>query len=65
MPAINAAHGDQPARNAIAEATPHNAITEPTERSMPALIIITVMPIAPRATITVWVSTMRRFTMER
>ena len=30
------------------------AITDPTLRSMPALMITIVMPMAPRATITVW-----------
>jgi len=45
--------------------TPVSAITDPTERSIPPLMMIMVMPIAPMATITVWASTMRRLKGDR
>jgi len=48
-----------------AATTPLNAMVAPTDRSMPPLTMIIVIPIAPRATITVCESTMRRFVAER
>ena len=44
---------------------PVNAMTEPTDRSMPPLMMIIVMPMAPIATITVCAKTVRRFFSER
>ena len=46
---------------ASAVTTPASAIAEPTERSIPPLMMIIVMPIAPIATMTVCTSTVRRF----
>ena len=45
--------------------TPVRAIVEPTERSMPPPTMMSVMPMAPSATITVCASTTRRLFAER
>ncbi len=45
--------------------TPVRAIVDPTARSIPPLMMINVMPIAPMATITVCERTMRRLFGER
>jgi hypothetical protein len=42
-----------------------SAIVEPTARSMPPPTMMSVMPIAPSATITVCASTTRRLLAER
>ena len=57
--------GDHPAASPSAATTPVRAIAAPTERSIPPLIMISVMPIAPRATITVCDRTIRRLNGER
>src|SRR6266513_2696798 len=63
--AVAAAGTAQPAPIPSAATTPLNAIVAPTDRSMPPLMMMNVTPIAPRATITVWESTMRRLVGER
>ena len=45
--------------------TPVSAIVAPTDKSMPPLTMIIVIPIAPIAVITVWERTMRRLNAER
>ena len=61
------ADGSAPSRRGCASAhsTPVSAIVEPTARSIPPPTMISVMPIAPSATITVWASTTRRLLVER
>ena len=49
----------------MAVTTPVSAITDPTDRSMPPLTMIIVMPMAPSATITVCATTMRKLRTER
>ena len=49
----------------MAVTTPVSAITDPTDRSIPPLTMIIVMPIAPRATMTVCATTMRKLRTER
>src|SRR6266446_5047188 len=65
MPAPIATVVDSPALMPSAAITPVRAIDEPTERSIPPLIIIFVIPIAPIATITVCARTVRRFFGDR
>src|SRR5713101_1970370 len=65
MPAPIATVVDSPALMPSAAITPVRAIDEPTERSIPPLIIIIVIPIAPIATITVCARTVRRFFGDR
>ena len=65
IPASRAAAGAQEDESAIAETTPERATTDPTERSIPPLTMMTVIPIAPKATMTVCVSTIRRLPAER
>src|SRR5262249_47711486 len=64
-PTTIAVTGDHPALSDSAVTTLERAMAEPTERSIPPLTIIIVMPIAPMATITVWASTIRRLLSER
>ena len=64
-PRPTAARGAPPLRRWRAAITPVRAMAEPTERSIPPLTMIRVMPIAPRATITVCASTTRRLLAER
>ncbi len=65
MPASAASSGGQPSRNVTAVTTLVSAMTEPTDRSMPPLMMMRVMPSAPMATMTVWARTTRRFVAER
>ena len=57
IPAKTATTGSNPAFTVSAVTTLDKAIVEPTERSMPPLMIMIVMPIALTATITVCEST--------
>src|SRR5262245_41137510 len=59
IPARAARIEDSVALKASALVTMESATTEPTLRSMPALAITTVMPIAPRLTITVCMAIVR------
>ena len=63
--AATASDGGQPAPIASAATTPVSAIVAPTDRSIPPLMMMSVIPIAPSATITVWVRTIRRLKGER
>ena len=65
MPATTAKMTGSPALMPSAVTTPVSAIVEPTERSIPPLMMMSVMPIAPMATITVCASTMRKLNGER
>ena len=65
IPLNNATEGGKPALIASAVTTPVKAIVDPTARSIPPLMMIIVMPIAPIATITVCERTMRRLFGER
>jgi hypothetical protein len=60
MPLNSAIDGGSPALTASAVTTPVKAIVDPTARSIPPLMMINVIPIAPIATITVCERTMRR-----
>ena len=53
IPVARASEGGMPALMPSAVTTPVRAIVEPTARSIPPLMMISVMPIAPMATITV------------
>ena len=64
-PSSTARSGLTPSRIAIAVTTPVSAITDPTDRSMPPLTMIIVMPMAPSATMTVCATTMRKLRTER
>ena len=64
-PASTAAAGFQEDLNARAVTTLVSATLDPTDRSIPALIMIIVIPMAPVATITVCASTTRRLPSER
>src|SRR6266496_2080083 len=61
MPAKSAARAEKPALMPSAVITPVRAMVDPTERSIPPLMMIRVIPIAPIATITVCARTVRRF----
>src|SRR2546426_506641 len=65
IPPSSATLGGQECLSARAVTTLVKAMFDPTERSIPPLMMIRVMPIAPSATIMVCESTMRRFEMER
>ncbi len=65
IPADNAAIGIHPSRSASAVTTLVRAMTAPTERSIPPLTMIMVIPMAPMATMTVCARTTRRFAPER
>ena len=64
-PAARASHGPWPPRSTSAVTTLVSAMTAPTERSIPALMMIMVMPMAPMATMTVCASTTRRFVIDK
>ena len=64
-PAATAAIGANPSRNATAVITLASAIDDPTDKSIPPLIITMVIPRAPIATMTVCASTTRRFVVDR
>ena len=49
----------------MAVTTPVRAMADPTDRSMPPLTMMSVMPMAPSATITVCATTMRKLRTER
>src|SRR5207245_11165156 len=57
--------GGHPAATTSAATTPVNAIVAPTERSIPPETMMIVIPIAPRATITVCDRTMRKLNGDR
>jgi hypothetical protein len=57
--------GDTPVRSASAVTTPVSAMAEPTDKSIPPLTMIIVMPMAPSATITVCATTIRKLRTER
>jgi hypothetical protein len=63
--ASTATLGEKPSRIASAHSTPVRAIVEPTARSMPPPTMISVIPIAPSATITVCARTTLRLLVER
>ena len=65
IPAARASVVGHPELIPSAAMTPVSAIVDPTERSMPPLIIMIVIPIAPIATMTVCARTVRRFFKER
>src|SRR6185503_15095023 len=65
MPISRATEGERPPLIPSAVITPVRAIVDPTARSMPPLMMIRVIPIAPIATITVCERTMRRLFGER
>src|ERR1051326_276537 len=53
--------GEQPLASDVAPTTLVRATTEPTLKSIPPLTMMTVMPSAPMATITVWVKMILKF----
>jgi len=60
MPRRKQKMGFQPASRPSAVATVARAMTDPTLRSIPPEMMMSVMPMAPRATITVWLATVFR-----
>jgi len=60
IPASTEGSGGQPLRRHQAVITLVSAITEPTDRSIPALMMIIVMPIAAMPTATVWLAVERK-----
>src|SRR5512134_1662951 len=64
-PSRTAVSGAVPLLTASAVTTPVSAMADPTDRSMPPLTMIIVIPIAPSATITVCATTMRKLRTER
>src|SRR4030095_9987795 len=65
IPATSATDGDSPDLIPSAVTTPVSAMVEPTARSIPPLIMIIVIPVAPMATMTVCERTMRRLFGDR
>jgi hypothetical protein len=63
--ASRANDGAHPPPTPNAAITPVSAMIAPTERSIPPLTMITVIPIAPIAVMTVCESTIRRLNAER
>ena len=57
--------GEPPSRSTTAVTTPARAMTDPTERSMPPLTMMKVIPMAPRPTMSVWARMTRRFWSDR
>src|SRR5439155_9134876 len=60
-PIVNASGIDRPAARLLAITTPENARTEPTDRSIPAVIITNVIPAATTAIIEVCSAILSRF----